>query len=360
METCSQAVGVADVALEAGHEVRVVPATLVRSLGVGARRTKTDRRDARILSEVSCRIDLPSVHIPTPQSRERKAMCSMHDALVRSRTQISNCVRGWLRTQGVRLPSGSLPTFAARVRAQLSTVPPHVARQRAMVEALTHAITAAERDLARQAKADSTCRRLMTAPGVGPQHGLRFVAALDAIGRFPTAHKVEPYLGLVPRRALELGEAAADWHHEGRLTGVAPHAGPGGLGGATLPTHGPAATLGPRGAEAAGQARRRGCPGPQAGGHPVRALARRDHLRTRAAARDDVAAFGYDATASVRRPQAVIAKIPVGLRPRNADCDPPTLCNLCATEREYSIATARRSTSYTERLMHRRNGWNCS
>src|SRR5262249_49196539 len=100
-----------------------------------------------------------------------------------------------------------------------------------------------------------------------------------------------------------------------------------------------------------GQARRRGCPGPHAGGHPVRALARRDHLRTRAAARDDVAPVGCDATASVRRPQAVIGQIPVGLRPRNADCDPPTLCNLSATEREYSIATARRSTRSAERLL---------
>src|SRR5262245_13737183 len=34
--------------------------------------------------------------------------------------------------------------------------------------------------------------------GVGPNTALRFVAALDAIGRFPTAHKVEAYLGLVP------------------------------------------------------------------------------------------------------------------------------------------------------------------
>ena len=35
------------------------------SLGVGARRFKTDRRDAQLLSEVSTRIDLPSVHIPS-------------------------------------------------------------------------------------------------------------------------------------------------------------------------------------------------------------------------------------------------------------------------------------------------------
>ena len=45
VETCSEAFWVADAALAVGHEVRVVPATLVRSLGVGARRLKTDRRD---------------------------------------------------------------------------------------------------------------------------------------------------------------------------------------------------------------------------------------------------------------------------------------------------------------------------
>src|ERR1700731_154323 len=61
VETCSEAFGIADAALDVGHEVRVVPSTLVRSLGVGARRLKTNRRDARALSEGSCRIALPSV-----------------------------------------------------------------------------------------------------------------------------------------------------------------------------------------------------------------------------------------------------------------------------------------------------------
>src|SRR5258707_2974124 len=50
VETCAEAFSVADAALRAGHEARVVPATLVRSLGVGSRRTKNDRRDAQILS----------------------------------------------------------------------------------------------------------------------------------------------------------------------------------------------------------------------------------------------------------------------------------------------------------------------
>ena len=69
VETCSEAFWVADQARAAGHEVRVVSATRVRALGVGARRLKTDQRDARTLSEVSCRIDLASVHVPRHEAQ---------------------------------------------------------------------------------------------------------------------------------------------------------------------------------------------------------------------------------------------------------------------------------------------------
>src|SRR5712692_7611220 len=41
LETAAQSFRIADQARAAGHEVRVVPAPLVRTLGVGARRTKT-------------------------------------------------------------------------------------------------------------------------------------------------------------------------------------------------------------------------------------------------------------------------------------------------------------------------------
>ena len=47
LETAAESFRIADQARSAGHEVRVVPATLVRTLGVGARSTKTDKRDAR-------------------------------------------------------------------------------------------------------------------------------------------------------------------------------------------------------------------------------------------------------------------------------------------------------------------------
>ena len=200
VETCSEAFAIADAALGVGHEVRVVPGTLVRTLGVGARRLKTDRRDARVLSEVSCRIDLPSVHVPSRQARERKTLCGMRDVLVGARTKLINSVRGWLRAEGRRPRGGEVSTFSARVRALSleAPLPSYVERQLRTLDRLSGEIREADRELAATAKADPIAPRLMTVPGVGPATAVRFVAALDEISRFPGAHAVESYLGLVP------------------------------------------------------------------------------------------------------------------------------------------------------------------
>jgi transposase len=199
VETCAEAFLVADAALELGHEARVVSATLVRTLGVGARRNKTDRRDAQVLSEVSTRIDLPSVHIPSEASRTRKTLCGMRDGLVTSRTKVINTVRGWLRGQGRRPRPGSTGTFTERVRTLLGEeVPGYVERQLRTVDALSKEIDEADAEVEKHAKADETCARLMTVPGVGAVTAVRFVAAVDEVERFEDAHHLESYLGLVP------------------------------------------------------------------------------------------------------------------------------------------------------------------
>src|SRR6187401_1363810 len=111
LETCAEAFFVADAALAAGHDVRIVPATLVRTLGVGSRGVKTDKKDARVLSEVSCRIELPSVHLPSQMSRNLKAILTLRDCMVASRTKLINSVRGYLRTQLIKPKTGSPQTF---------------------------------------------------------------------------------------------------------------------------------------------------------------------------------------------------------------------------------------------------------
>lgn len=202
LETCAEAFAVADLAQKAGHEVRVVPATLARSLGVGAHGVKTDRRDAQNVSLASCRIDLPGVHIPSMEARQSKSACGMREVLVESRTKHINAVRGWLRTQLVRLRTGKTSTFPKRVReyaaASGQALPLHVELLLESIDQLSAQIDRADEAIAQMAQGDERCRRLMTVPGVGPVTSLRFVAALDELGRFPSAHHVESYLGLTP------------------------------------------------------------------------------------------------------------------------------------------------------------------
>ena len=199
VETCAESGWVAAAGQAAGHDVRVVPAGLVRMLGVGARRTKSDQRDARALSAASCRVELPSVHLASPTARARKTLCSTRDALVGARTQTINTVRGWLRQQGMRPRSGEAESFPKRVRTLCPTaLPPPIARQLETIEYLTAQIAAANRELADLVRADRVCQRLCSVPGVGPITATRFTATLDTPDRFPAAHTVGAYLGLVP------------------------------------------------------------------------------------------------------------------------------------------------------------------
>jgi transposase len=202
LETSAEAFHIADAAKAHGHDARVVPATLVRTLGVGARGIKTDQRDARVLSEVSCRIDLPSVHVPTAMARELKSMCGGRESLVETRTKLVNNVRGWLRTQLWAIRKGSPGTFATRVRdyakAQARNLPVHIDRQLRVLEIVHEEVLSADRQVKRLACDHPVCRRLMTVPGVGPVTAVRFVAAIDDAARFPNAHALESYLGLTP------------------------------------------------------------------------------------------------------------------------------------------------------------------
>jgi transposase len=199
METCAESFEIADGAIVRGHDVRIVPSTLVRSLGVGARRAKGDRRDAQALSEASCRMDLPSVHIPSPTARKRKTLCGTRDALVSSRTQLINCVRGWMRQAAQSLSRGYPVTFPRRVREKIGpAVPAAIERLLISIEALSVQIRQADEELEQEASGDTVCARLMTVPGIGPVTALRFAATVDRIDRFSGAHAIQSYLGLVP------------------------------------------------------------------------------------------------------------------------------------------------------------------
>jgi transposase len=186
LETSSEAFRVADAARAAGHEVRVVRATLSKQLGVGERGIKTDLRDARKLSE----------------ARELRSLVRSREMLVSSRTRLVNHARGWLRTMLLKIRGGATATFPDRIRAlatqQNQPVPQHIEHVLMVIDALNVQVLASDRQLRQLVRANELCRRLMTVPGVGPVTALSFVAAIDDVSRFEHAYRLTSYLGLTP------------------------------------------------------------------------------------------------------------------------------------------------------------------
>jgi transposase len=202
LETCAEAFDVADEVVQLGHEVRVVPATLAKALGVGNHGIKTDRRDARALSIASAQTELGSVHIPSKTARERKALCGNREALVASRTKLVNNARGYLRTRRITVKAGTAASFVKRTRAALENTPQGLPMgiERALrgIQALSDLIAEADQELKAIALADPVCKLLMTMPGVGPVTSIRFQSAIDDYRRFPNGHRMQSYLGLTP------------------------------------------------------------------------------------------------------------------------------------------------------------------
>jgi transposase len=142
------------------------------------------------------------VHVPTELSRSLKSTCGNREELIECRTKLINNVRGWLRTQLWHVRQGSTTTFVLRTREHAKSIseviPEHIERTLPLIDELTKQIRAADKQLAQTAKAHPICQKLMTIPGVGPVTAVRFVAAIDEVGRFRSAHAVQSYIGLTP------------------------------------------------------------------------------------------------------------------------------------------------------------------
>ena len=202
LESSAEAFAVADWAGECGHQALVVPSSLVRALGVGERGLKNDQRDARKVSEMDCRMKVPSVHIPSRLRREHQARVTARQALVQTRTKLVNTVRSLLRMMAlppVRATPKTLPSGVRRLLGESPDgLPDYVERLLTTIEQLNEQIAGADKEIATIANTDPVCQLLQTMPGVGPVTGVCFASAIDNVGRFDNASKLTSYLGLTP------------------------------------------------------------------------------------------------------------------------------------------------------------------
>jgi transposase len=155
-----------------------------------------------VLSEVSCRVELHSVHIPSERARAWREIATARDSLVRAKTALTNNLKSQLRGKLLllqRRSSGQTPAQIRKTWTELQgSVPAHVERLVRVAELLHLEIRNADKQVLEQVKSEPICRQLMTAPGIGPMTSFRYVATIDDVSRFATAHAVQAYLGLTP------------------------------------------------------------------------------------------------------------------------------------------------------------------
>jgi transposase len=169
---------------------------------LSARINKTDRNDALGIAQMM-RVGLfKPVHVKTPASQQRRLLLTSRKLLQRKVYDIENDLRGQLRNFGLKVGIVGSVGFEARVRNLVSDLT-FVA---SVVIPLLEARSALRTQLARLHKLlldvvrdDPVCRRLMTAPGVGPIVALTYRACVDNPARFSRSKCVGAHYGLTPR-----------------------------------------------------------------------------------------------------------------------------------------------------------------
>ncbi len=183
---------------------------------LNARRNKTDKNDARGIAELMRLGSFRAVHEKSTESRRIKGVLTARRMLLQKRVDIDSAIRGLLMQAGHKLSSNGVRAFEERVMGFAQRDPflilllkPLLVARRCIAEQADEL----SRYASEMASSDPICRRLMTAPGIGPLTALEYRAAIDDPGRFSRSRTVPAHLGLTPRT-----HQSGDVDRRGRIT----------------------------------------------------------------------------------------------------------------------------------------------
>jgi len=164
---------------------------------------KTDANDAHGLAQIVRTGWYRVVEVKSFDAHLLRTMIIARSKLVAVRTGIGNQLRGILKTFGFMVGKVSRGAFEDRVceltvgNIELkSIIEPLLSVWRCTCEK----IQALDKQIGIHARGDEVCRRLMTAPGIGPITALAYKAVIDEPARFQRSSTVGAYLGLTPKR----------------------------------------------------------------------------------------------------------------------------------------------------------------
>jgi transposase len=175
---------------------------------------KTDANDADGLAQLGEVGFYREVRVKQYDSMLTRTLIAARTQVIRAGVEFSNHIRGVMKTFGLVVPRGAGRVFESNVRALLGAN----AQLARIVEPLLEAwrglrgqAAALDRQLVAAARANRSCRLLMSIPGVGTVNAASFVSAIEEPANFRNARAVGAWLGLTTRR-YQSGEVDYDGH----------------------------------------------------------------------------------------------------------------------------------------------------
>jgi transposase len=175
---------------------------------------KTDANDADGLAQLAEVGFYREVRVKGFNSLLTRTLVAARTRLVRIKTELSNQIRGMMKTFGLIVPAGKGSRFEANARRLLADEAELASILLPLLEVWrSMRLRAAElgRQLVADARKSKACQLLMSIPGVGVVTATSFATAIEDPSNFRKSRSVGAWLGLTTRR-YQSGEVDYDGH----------------------------------------------------------------------------------------------------------------------------------------------------
>lgn len=200
LEACGFDHWLGDLLEEMGLTVKL--AHTAKTKAIAEERIKTDKISAHVLADLVRWDLLPQAYRAPRPVRDARTYMRYRMRLIGVRSGFKNKIHSILDYQGIQQDFSDLyGTDGRRFLDQLALPAPYqsiVKDYLSLIDQLTMRINRIDAQLRKQVKADSQALRLKTIPGIGFITAATILAEVGDIHRFPNAHKLARYVGIVP------------------------------------------------------------------------------------------------------------------------------------------------------------------
>ena len=184
-----------------GQEVIVANARKLKL--ISENNQKSDRVDARLLSELGCtNVEwLHGVYVRSDAGHRDLLVVRARQALVEVRTGLINQVRGTAKSYGSRLEKCGAERFTKVAEGAPEALQPAIGGVVSTLREVDEQIKEYDRQIEEMCTTKyPQTRWLRQVKGVGPVTALTYVLTIEDVHRFECSRDVGAYLGLVPKR----------------------------------------------------------------------------------------------------------------------------------------------------------------